>query len=346
MLNINPVNFVKFNNFYKTQPKITSGLASDVFVRSANNISFKGEKETNSSSFIEWAKQTGFVQKQLSEILSNPDCKLGSGFSHSAYIIPDNEEYILRMPNIKVPLEYDYSKASLKDTEDKNLKVNIGQEVASIEVPTKEGFPMVVEVLRKQSGDSIGVPPSQAVFVEETGALREGELSYEASERKEHYASTIHKVAQLPVESYEKLITDIREAEKAGYRFDHLNSNNLLVDEENESINLIDMDKSRVPANLGNVLYALTNICYFSTFSSKYDESPMSDDEIMTAIKDTMDITDKFIQAMQNKGEKFNRNECSYEFFNLMSSLPFCFYCKTGDDNAKWNVLADKGVVG
>lgn len=345
MLNISPVSFLKINNSYKSQPKIMQGLANDVFVRSANNVSFKGLNEADKSSFTLWADKTDFVQKQLPEILSNPDCKLGSGFSHSAFIIPDNPNYILRVPNTNIALNYDYSKATLKDTEDKNLKVNIGQEIAKIEVPTKEGFPMVVEVLKKQEGESIGVPPAQAVFAEETGTLKEGELSYEARERKEHYASTIHKVAQLPVESFEKLISDIKEAEKAGYHFDHLNSNNLLVDDENASINLIDMDKSSVPANFGNVLYALTNICYFSTYSSQFDESPMGDDEIRTVIKDTMDITDKFIQAMQNKGEKFNRNECSYEFFNFINSLPFSFYCKTCDDNAKWDVLKSKGVV-
>lgn len=345
MLNINPIKFVNINNIQNRNPQKQVGLKSDTFVRSSNNVSFKGSETTNNKSFIKWAQETDFIKTQLPEILTNPDCKLGSGFSHSAYIIPGNEDYILRTSNMNVQKNYNFENAKLEDTEDKNLNVNIGQEVANIELQTDNGFPFRIEVLKKQTGKPIGVPPSQAIYIEDTGKLREGEKPYEARERKEQYASTIHTVAKLPVSAYEKLIDDIRAAEKAGYHFDHLNSNNLLLDEEKGSINLIDMDKNKVPANLGNVLYALTNINYFSTFASQYDPCPMGNEEIGTAIKDTMEITDKFISAMKNKGEKFNRDECSYEFFNFISSMPFSYYCRTADDRAKWRILQEKGVA-
>ncbi len=345
MLNINPIKFISTNNIQNKYPKKQIGLKSDTFVRSSNNVSFKGCESADNNSFIKWAQETDFIKTQLPEILTNPNYKLGSGFSHSAYIIPGNKDYILRTPNMKVQKNYNFENADIKDTEDKDLNVNIGQEVASIEIPIEDGFPLHIQVLKKQNGKAIGVPPFQAISIEETGSLRKGELPYEALERKAQYASTIHEVAKLPVEAYEKLIDDIRAAEKAGYYFDHLNSNNLLIDEEKGSINLIDMDKNKLPANLGNVLYALTNINYFSTFSSQYDSCPMSNEEIGTAIKDTLQITDKFVQAMKNKGEKFNRDECSYEFFNFINSMPFSFYCHTGDYNMKWEVLEQKGVA-
>ena len=345
MLNINPIKFVSFNNIQNKYPQKQIGLKSDTFVRSSNNVSFKGCESANNNSFIKWAQETDFIKTQLPEILANPKYKLGSGFSHSAYMIPGNEAYILRTPNTKVQKDYNFKNADIKDTEDKDLNVNIGQEVASIEVPTDEGISIQIQVLKKQTGKPIGVPPSQAVYIEDTDILRDGEIPYEARERKEQYASTIHTVAQLPVETYEKLIDDIRAAEKAGYCFDHLNSNNLLIDEEKGSINLIDMDKNKLPANLGNVLYALTNINYFSTFRSQYDSCPMGNEEISKAFEDTVKIIDKFIQAMKNKGEKFNRDECSYEFFNLINSIPFSFYCKAFDENQKWQVLEAKGVV-
>ncbi len=345
MLNISPIKFVSINNIKNINPQKQIRLKSDTFVRSSNNISFKGSESTTNNGFIQWAQETDFIKTQLPEILTNPDCKLGSGFSHSAYIIPGNEDYILRTSNMKCQRNYDFEKAQIKDTEDKNLNVNIGQEVANIELQAEDGFPMRIEVLKKQTGKPIGVPPSQAIYIEDTGMLREGEMPYEAIERKEQYASTIHKTAQLPVSAYEKLIEDIRAAEKAGYHFDHLNSNNLLINEEHGSINLIDMDKNKVPANLGNVLYALTNINYFSTFASQYDQCPMGNEEIGRAIQDTMEITDKFIQAMKNKGEKFNKEECSYEFFNFINSMPFSFYCKTADDRAKWQFMEAQGIV-
>ena len=224
-----------------------------------------------------------------------------------------------------------YSKAKIKDTEDKNLTINIGQQVAEITVPTSFVFPETIEVIKKQKGKSLGVPPYEALSANENGDLRKGELPYEALERKLHYAESIHDVAQLPVSAYEKLISDVISANEAGYSFDYLNSNNLLVDKNDKSINLIDMNKSGGGVNLGNVLYALTNISYFSTYSSSYDENPMSEDDVNKALNDTIQIISKFMQAMQNMGLKLDKNECSYQFMNLMNSFPFTLYCKTFD---------------
>lgn len=345
MLNINPTKSVSIKNIKNKYPQKQIGLKSDTFVRSSNNVSFKGSEPQNNNSFIKWAKETDFIKTQLPEILVNPNCKLGSGFSHSAYIIPGNEDYILRTSNMKVQRIYDFENAQIKDTEDKNLNVNIGQEVANIELKANDGFTIQIEVLKRQPGKPIGVPPSQAVYIEDTDKLRDGEIPYEAYERKKQYAETIHEVSNLPIKAYEKLIDEIRLAEKAGYHFDHLNSNNLLIAGEKGRINIIDMDRNQLPTNLGDVLYALSDINYFSTYSSQYDSCPMSKEAIGIAIKDTMEITDKFIQAMRNKGEKFNRNECSYQFFNFINSLPFTFYCQTTDNEKKWDILAQKGVA-
>lgn len=343
MLNVNPLNFTSgVSNYKKANKPIVQGLTSDVFVKTSNNVSFKG---INKNSFVDWAEQTDFISKQLPEILANPKNKIGSGFSHSAYTIPGCDDYILRTPNYSQSIDYDFSKAVLKDTEDRNLKVNVGQKVADIEVPLEYGMTSVIEVLKKQTGKSLGVPPSKAVFVEETGELRPGQLPYEAKERKEYYADTIHQAAQLPMEAYTKLIDDVIDAANAGYTFDHLNSNNLLIDTKNGSINLIDMDRSKRDANLGNLLYALTNVDYFATFSSAYDKTPMSNEQIGQAIGDTIQIIDKFTSAMKEKGLKFKKDECSYEFFNLINSIPFSFFCKNGDYNAKWEKLAQMGLA-
>ncbi len=341
MLNINPVNFIsKINNNPQVKQNRANALTQDVFVKTSKNVSFKG---STTSSFIDWAQQTNFIHKQLPEILSNPENKLGSGFSHSAFSIPDCEEYILRIPNYALKDNFDFSQAELKDTEDKNLTVNVGQKIAEIEVKGQYGIPNTIEVLRKQTGKSIGVPPAETIHIEDTDRLREGQLPYEARERKEYYASTIHQVSQLPQSAYEKLIDDMMIASKAGYAFDHLNSNNLLVDDD--SINIIDMDKSTRQTHLGNILYALTNINYFDTYTSRYDYSPMNGDDINQVMGDTIQIISKFAGAMQSKGLKFNRNECSMEFFKLVNSMPFSFFCKTGDYNAKWAALEKMGLA-
>lgn len=341
MLNINPVNFIsKINNNSQVRQHRTNALTQDVFVKTSKNVSFQG---STNSSFIDWAQQTDFIQKQLPEILSNPENKLGSGFSHSAFTIPDCEDYILRIPNYTLKDNFDFSKAELKDTEDKNLTINIGQEIAEIKAKGQYGIPNTIQVLRKQTGKSIGVPPPETIYIEDTDRLREGQLPYEARERKEYYAATVHQVSQLPQSAYEKLIDNIIIASEAGYAFDHLNSNNLLVDDD--SINIIDMDKHSQKVNLGNILYALTNINYCATYASRYDSSPMNSDNINQVMGDTIQIINKFTNAMQAKGLKFNKNECSMEFFKLIDSIPFSFFCKTGDYNAKWAALEKMGLA-
>lgn len=345
MFTICPIKPVKTNNYNNFQQQRKEKLRNDVFIRTTPDISFKGTEQKERNSFIEWADKTDFIKNQLQYIISNPSYKIGTGSSHIAYSIPGNDEYILRTQKNQETQNFEYEEAIIKDTEDKNLGINIGQEVAIIEVPVQGGRTARIEVLKKQKGEGIGIPPIQTLFIPGSGVLRNGELPYESFERKEYYASSIHKVAQLPIAAFEKLIESIKEAEKFDYYFDHLNSNNVLIDEENETLNLIDMPKMQIPVFWGDVLYALTNMKYFSTFSSQDDKFTLDNEQINKTIIDIITIMDKFIQAMKNKGEKFDREICSPEFSNLINSLPFELYCCTDDNSTKWQILAEKGVA-
>ena len=97
MLNISPINFTKItNNFAKANQPIKQGLTQDVFVKSTNNVSFKGSEEVkNTNNFIQWAEKTDFINSQLDDVLSNPENILGSGFLHTAYKIPNNDDFVL-----------------------------------------------------------------------------------------------------------------------------------------------------------------------------------------------------------------------------------------------------------
>ena len=329
MIKISPINL---SNIYKPQTLVKSPIfrgAADTFEKTSKNVS--------QNNFIKWAQDTDYLKTGLENSLTNPANLLGKGFSHSAYTIDGNNDYILRTSNISADV-LDFSSAKIVDTEDKELDINIGQQIAEITVNRKGKypFPEKIEVLKKQTGESIGIAPSQVLYNEYTGKLRDGEKPYEDISRKEKYAKTIHQVAQLPLSAYEQLIETIQKAQKKGYVLDHLNSNNLMVDETNQSINIIDMDKKGTKADYGNVLYALTNIYYFETFTSQYDSAKMPEDKINQAFKDTLDIINKFTQAMKNKQVKFDKDTCSIEFLNFILSMPCSFFCKSFDVNQKW----------
>ncbi|MBQ9246321.1 hypothetical protein IJ182_08655 [bacterium] len=339
-MNINPVNFTRITiGAQKPQIQRQQNIPSDTFVRTTNTE----KQETNA--FIKWVEDNDFIQSQLPMLLLDKENIIGSGFSHKTYAIPNNDDYILRTANYNTFNDVDYRSAEIIDTEDKNLKINIGQQVARIELKTHSGYPLSIEVLKKQTGKPIGEPPAQALYNESTGTLRDDVESYESLNRKQNYAKSLEKLAQLPVESYEKLISDIKSAGDAGYSFDHLNSNNLLLDEEKQSINLIDMDKNKIGINYGNILYALTNINYFSTFSSRTGDNPMPQNEIEQAIDNTVTITQKYILAMRAQGVKFDKKNVSMEFHDLLRSFPLSIMCGSFDNETKWKYFEQNGVA-
>ena len=357
MLNISPINFTRItNNFAKANQPIKQGLAQDVFVKSTNNVSFKGnEVQAEKSDFVKWAEETDFVNKQLKNILTNDNLKIGEGNSHTAFNIPGNDDYILRIGTsaLKYMNMGNIEKATLEDSGD-NLDINVGQKVASISVPSDFARPnepdwlkTEIEIMKKQSGESIGVqPPETLVTGEFVSVQKEGVLPYEDPSRKEKYARTIHQVAELPIESYEKLIKDFQTASEKGFHFDHLNSNNLLVDAENQSVNFIDMEKGSEPVkpSYSNLIYSLTNIQYYDTYTSQYcnDRTP---EQKEAALKDTVQIINKFLQAMENTGAKFNRNDHSYEFtISFANSVP-CAMSAAYGLNGFFEYAATRGLV-
>lgn len=327
-------NFASFN---KTSFKGTEYV--DTFERTTSSI-VQGENRA-----IKWLKETDFVNKSLAETLANSENILGEGFSHVVYQIPGNDEYILRMNKSSVKCD-EIKNPEIKDVEDKNLPINIGQPVAQILFDTSDSYMKgYVEVLKKQNGESVGVKPPSAIYIEDTGVLRENEVPYEDASRKDKYERTIHKVAQLPVSAYEKFLEELTIAGEAGYKFDYYNSNNVLVDEDGQAINIIDMDQQKSPVDYGSVLFALTNIEYFNTFNSQYDASPVSDERKEQAFLDTVEIIDKYVQAMKNQGLKFDRENTSMYFYKLLDSFPCKFYCKSFDYSGQWAKFEQMGVA-
>lgn len=241
---------------------------------------------------------------------------LGQGNYSTAYNIPSCDEYCFKINTLDKDniVNADFSKAKIQDTEDKNLKINIGQQIAKISIPRDYiPLPFEIEIMKKQAGESIGTPhPDALVRGEYTHVQRDGLAPYEDYSRKEKYARTIHKVASLPVQSYERLILEFLEAKSAGYSFDHLNSNNLLVDSDSERINLVDMERGEA-GNLPSLLYALTNIQYNRTFCDEW-YNPVSEEQRIQAQQDTIEIIVKFMEAL-------DKLELSYNTFNTSADV-------------------------
>ncbi len=316
-------------------------MENDCFVKST-----EPKKEQPDNEFIKWAGENRFLEGGLQAALSEENL-LGQGFSHSVYKIPNNDDFVLRVSrNYFDSKRTDYSQYKITDTEDKKLKGNFGQEVAILETDSPND--PRISVLKKQNGISNGNPPPSAIHYE-NGDLREGELPYEAIERKEHYAKCLQILADTPEEAYDSLIDKFDALNNAGYRFDYYNANNFLLDEDKGTIEIIDTDKmsDKYDNDLGNALWALTNIEYLNTYimpSYNPDEPKVSDDDKNLAIKNTLTIIDKYTKAMQKKGKKFTSE--GYEFtVHLMGSFPMMIFLQSNDHYAQVEKLREMGLM-
>lgn len=311
-------------------------MDNDYFIKSTHleNIS--------QNDFIKWANETGFYPHRLVDVMKDEENILGKGFSNTVYKIPGNNDYVLRVSNASAINIDDLSDYSLEDVEDKNLDGNYGQCIAKI---TSSDFRKPdIFVLRKQTGITNGNPPSSVIYFE-NGDLKPGELPYEAYDRKEHYAKSLQILADMPQEAYDNVVYNLSKLGDMGYKFDYYNPNNFLLDEEGEQINIIDLEKVQkgYKNDLGNALWALSDISYLNTFMSKHDSYPMSEDDSNKAFKNTITIIDKYTKAIKNNGQTYSFD--GYEFFQLLNSVPMSFYLRTWDIEEKRQKLKDMGVM-
>lgn len=350
--NLKQAMFVSFGQ--RQYPKyLNKALEGDTFTKTNEEINQEQLRRETPNDFITWSKRTKFVPNGIKAAL-HPDNLIGEGFDHSAYKIPGNDDYVLRIKNSYYELtqDIDYSNYKIVDTRDMKLDCNIGQQVALLVDEKTPLDPRVmphprIEILKKQKGYANGNPSPRALYIEGTGQLRRaGLVPYEANSRKEHYAKCMKALAEMPDSTYDQLIDDLLIAGEACYKFDTENSNNFLIDEENQRINLIDMSPTSKPHKdrFGNTLYALINAEFLDHYiSSDSGYVPKDPEEKNNTVINVLTIMDKYTQAMRRKLQKYNLN--SFQFHMLLNRAIGSFWLKTWDSQEKIQKLRDMGVL-
>ncbi len=314
---------------------VTKPIECDCFVKKTIK---KADNE-----FINWATDTKFIPADIKYSLSKENL-LGKGFSNFVYKIDGNKDYVIRFKRYEGDIQnLDFSDYEIIDVQDRDLKGNFGQPIA--ELRSKDKTKPILQILKRQKGITNGNPPTTAIY-HENGDLRQDELPYEAIERKKHYSHCLRILANLPQESYDKLVRELSQIGNLGYRFDYYNPNNFMLDENNSQINIIDLEeiKKGFENDLGNALWALSDIMYLSTFMSSKDDELISDEEKNAAFQNTITIIDKYVKALKNNGLKFSTQ--GYEFYTqVLDSLPMSFYLATADMEEKCQKLREIGVL-
>jgi hypothetical protein len=288
--NLCPINTIKNNSFKQTSQYISQQNCSDVFTR---KTSFRAkEKPLNDGKsyddFINWANKTDFINR-TDEILST-GAILGSGFEGKTLSIPDCDNWVIKMFNRSHIINEKLKQPQITEIKDILPELNAGQFIASVKIPLGENYCQHFYVLKKQDGASYGVPYDLRNTV--------------CASTVEKHLEALSQMANMPMETYEKLVDDIQYVTEKGYKFDSGNPYNFMLDTEKQRINFVDIaDKKKdKDTQFGEVLFALLD----GDFSASLRKSSRPDKEKELAHNYSKTICSKFFIAMIRKQYKFD----------------------------------------
>ena len=320
-MKILPINLsFKYTQAICNNNKFNYKQESDGFIRTTQMTTFgKSEDDKSFSAFKKWSVETNFPNTALS-IMADSSNIIGKGEEGTVYQIPNNDNWVIKKYKRSNLIQYHVDKPEIIEINDKSPSLNIGQKVASVRIPINTRLTEHFYILKKQTGKPLGLPK---IFINNVSA---------ASSRI--HLNSLENLANFPLSSYEKLISDIQYVTDIGYEFDGENPQNYLLDNETQTINFVDIDEvnEENKSQFAEVLYALIG----SDFNDKFIKSHRPVEEKELAKKSSLMICAKFITAMDKNKVKFSD---TYHFNKLLHSQPMTIMLGTEDLQEKRKAL-------
>ena len=276
------------NNHTCNSKVLNKNISNDTFIRTTSFGSKNDDKSFEE--FIKWAEETNFTENAM-EIINNTGKILGDGFEGTTYSIPNNEKWVIKQYKRSNLSHQFLKKPEIKKVKDISPDLNIGQIIASVKIPMNNRISHHFFVLKKQTGVSYGVPHSSKDIVCDSTAKK--------------HISSLKKMAQLPISTYDQLIDDITYINKRGYKIDADNPYNFMVDWNNKRINFVDIADKLEDKNVkqyGDVLFALLDSDFGFNFSSTNRPKSEKDEAKLYSTQ----ICGKFLSSMIRKHVKFD----------------------------------------
>ena len=295
---INSIKYISNNNNLN-RTKMTQ-LSNDMFVRTT---SFGNTNKTDDKSFEkfeQWAKETEFTT-YAPDIIARTGKILGSGFESKTYSIPRNNDWVIRQYNRSGMLNVPAEEPEIKKIEDISPELNVGQFVASVRLPINSRLSQQFYVLKRQSGESYGVSYSSRNDVND--------------QTTKTHINSLKKLADLPQESFDKLIKDIDYITKRGYKFECTDPGNFMIDSDAQSVNFLNIENKLGSVNsnqYGDVLFALLD----GEFAIEFNKSDRNQSEKDTATRLSQQICSKFMIAMIRNNVQFDFTNQFQDVFN------------------------------
>lgn len=282
----------------------TPQLQNDTFIRTCSFGQADKEDSKSFNKFKQWSDEVGFLDF-AQEIISRTGRIIGSSFDAKIYAIPHNEDWVIKQSKRAGIVNITTPQSQILEIKDISPDLNIGQFVASVKIPINERCTEQFYILKKQTGESFGVPYSERNDVNDTTT-------------KAHI-NALRKLSNLPQESFDKLISDISYVTQKGYKFDVANPCNFLIDSATNSINFVGIENKigmEDNTQYGDVLFALLD----GEFGVEFNKSNRPQSEKDEAASLSQDICKKFMISMIRKNVQFTFTD---RFEDVFNSKPF-----------------------
>lgn len=290
-------------------------LQNDMFIKST---SFTGKQKDNIDdksfeAFEKWAEETDFLSK-VYDIVHYTGPILGSGFEGETYGIPGNEQWVVKKFKKGDFVQKYTEKPTIIKHDDISPKLNIGQFICRVEIPSGPRFTNLFYILKKQKGHSLGVSYNYSDKIDD--------------DNNKIHIRTLKELSEAPDRTFEKCIKDIKYISSLGFEFDSGNPYNFMFDTDKQEINFVDINDKYTGSGTqyGEVLYALLDSRYGLLFESS-EKTPKKDAE-----KFKNKLIDKFFKAMKKENVKLT--EGMY-FTKLLDSTTLDSYLKTSSREEK-----------
>lgn len=275
--------------------------------------------------FKNWADKTDFYSKAR-RIVEVDGKVLGSGFEGTTYEIPDTDNWVIKKYKRADFIRKSLDEPKLMKIDDISPKLNIGQNIAFIEIPAGKTYSCRYYILKRQTGDTYGVKKEVCENYSQDNIY--------------NHLNTLEKVSAMPDSTFDKYVQDTAYITSQGYEIDYENPANLMLDNSKQEIHFVDInDKFDGESNqYSKVLFSLLDGFFGLNFNNEVEDL----ETVEKSNNLSKEVSEKYFAAMKKFNAKFCNDKVLQELVQSKS-----FYIESPDETPeeKLTLLKAKGLL-
>ena len=193
-------------------------------------------------------EKAGFDKNNVLDICVEEN-HIGHGGNADVYKIPNVDNYVIRIVRGKRDKEIDEEK--IEEVTDEFPEINVGQAVAKLSER--------ISFLKKQNGIPAGAPA--------------GRLRRESEIADSTYEKHLKLAAEMPQSAYDEFARTLILVNERDYQFDPSKANNVLIDPQTGTFNLVDINKRSTNSTYKNEIADMVVTLMDNSYDYQYKGS-------------------------------------------------------------------------